>query len=128
MVEIPLRSDLPHFTVVVELDGNNYRLEFRWNTRDQSWYMHQYDADEVLIQGSLKCVIGWPIGVLTCADPRKPPGFLIFEDTSNNKQTDPTWTEGKDLFTYDQITKVPGYGDLGDRVRLYYVELADILA
>ncbi len=53
MVEIPLRSDLPHFTVVAELDGTIYRLEFRWNTREAAYYMHMYDADEVLIQGAL---------------------------------------------------------------------------
>ncbi len=45
MVEIPLRSDLPHFTVVVELDGSIYRLEFNWNTREAAYYMHMYDAE-----------------------------------------------------------------------------------
>lgn len=125
MVEIPLRSDLSHFTVVVELDGSVYRLEFRWNTRERAWYMHMYDADESIIQGSLKCVVVWPIGSLQCTDPRRPLGSLVFVDTSNSER-DPTWTDGRDLYKGDALTRIPGYGELGDRVRLYYWELADL--
>ncbi len=125
MVEIPLRSDLPHFTVVAELDGTIYRLEFRWNTREAAYYMHMYDADEVLIQGSLKCVVGWPIGSLECTDPRRPLGTLVFIDT-NNSDRDPTWTDGKDAYNLDTLTRVPGYGELCDRVRLHYWTLEDL--
>ncbi len=125
MVEIPLRSDLPHFTIVVELDGAIYRLEFRWNTREAAYYMNMYDADEVIIQGSLKCVVGWPIGVLQCTDPRRPAGMLVFVDSANSER-DPVWIDGKDLYNLDTVTRVPGYGELGDRVRLQYWTLADM--
>lgn len=125
MVEIPLRSDLPHFTVVTELDGTLYRLEFRWNTRESAWYMHMYDAGEVLIQGSLKCVVGWPLGSLECTDPRRPLGTLVLIDTANSER-DPTWTDGRDVYNLDTVTRIPGYGDLGDRVRLRYWTLADM--
>lgn len=127
MVEIPLRTDLPHFTVVVELDGLNYRLEFTWNTRESCWYMHMYDADEALIQSSLKCVVGWLVGFLESVDSRRPPGGFLFHDTSRG-DVDPTWTAGKDVFFFDELRRVPGYGELGDRVRLYYVEVADLAA
>ena len=125
MVEIPLRSDLPHFTVVVELDGSIYRLEFIWNTRESAYYMHMYDAEESIIQGSLKCVVGWPIGVLQCTDPRRPAGVLVFVDSANSER-DPVWIDGKDLYRLDTVTRVPGYGELGDRVRLRYWTLADM--
>lgn len=127
MVQIPLSADIPHFTVVVELDGTIYRLEFAWNTRERCYYMHMYDAEESLIQGSLKCVVGWPLGSLQCTDPRRPLGSLVLVDTTNSER-DPEWTDGKDLYNLDTVTKVPGYGELGDRVRLYYWTLEDLQA
>lgn len=109
---IPLRNDLPNFTIDVVLDAVSYNLEFRFNTRDKFWYLTVRDETDDVIAASLKLVIDHPLGA-RITDPRWPPGALLAQDTSGQRR-DPT---------YDAATK---RGDLGDRVILLYFEAAEL--
>jgi hypothetical protein len=114
MLEIPLRSDLPHFDVQAVLDDVTFTLEFRWNTREGFWYMSILTDGGDPIITSIKCVVDWPLGRRT-PDPRRPRGVLSLIDTSGG-QVDPS---------FDPDT---GKGDLGDRVQLLYFEAAELPA
>ena len=99
--KIPLRSDVPWYSLSVELDGRTYGLELRWNDVSNAWFISLADASGAPIISSLKVVVGWPISK-RYADPRLPPGILAAIDTT-----------GRDL--------PPGRSDLGSRVELHYI-------
>jgi hypothetical protein len=98
---ITTRTDLAHYIVGVTLDGSQYRLEFRWNTREESWYMHVRTSLDAEILDSIKVVADWPMA-WNLADPALPPGLFYATDTSG-------------------ASVDPGLEDLGDRVQLYYL-------
>ena len=104
-VEVPCQPGVPNYDMSIVLDGATYVLEFLWNTRESSWYMHVKAQDETPIQCGIKVVPSWPLGARV-ADVRMPPGRFVAVDTSGKQQP-------------------PGLADLGDRVRLVYLELAD---
>ncbi len=105
-VVIPLRSDLPHFDLQVELEGTTYTLELRWNTRAEAWFLMVIDAQgETVIRSGLRVVADHPLRLYE-AD-RQPPGLLVAADTSG---------AGED----------PGLHDLGARVQLFYFTAAEL--
>ena len=60
-VVIPLRTDIPWYTEIVELGGVQYQLEVAWNTRDQRWYISVADADGVNVATGIPVVVDWPL-------------------------------------------------------------------
>lgn len=99
-VKIPLRNDLPWYSLSVELSGKTYGLELRWNEVAAAWFLSLSDASNVAIVSGLRLVIGWPLAK-RYADARLPPGTFVAIDTTG-KGLDPT------------------RNDLGTRVELYY--------
>lgn len=103
---IPIDVGDPFFDVQVTLEDVTYTLQFRWNVREEAWYMHILDAEgTTVLHAGLKLVADWPLATYTTE--RQPPGILVARDTSG---------EGRD----------PGLDDLGDRVQLVYYTLAEI--
>jgi len=102
---IPVRSDLPLFTQVTTLDGQDYILTFSFNQRDVSWYVDIADQDEAVIASALRLVVGWDL-LKRCVDARRPPGVLFANDLSG---------AGLD----------PGPDDLGTRVEVLYFGQAE---
>lgn len=99
--EIPVETDDPHFTQVTSLDGTEFRLEFRFNEREQRFYMDLRDGDGVDILVGVRLTVDWaPLRYLV--DPRRPLGEIFITDSEG---------EGRD----------PRLGDLGDRVKLFYL-------
>jgi hypothetical protein len=110
-VVIPLRVDFPEYDLQVVLDDVTYSLSFRWNGREEAWYMDVRTELEVDIWNGIKIVVGPKLGK-RCVDVRFPPGALVAVDTT-----------GSDVG--------PGLEDLGGRVQLLYyneVELAEAVA
>jgi hypothetical protein len=105
-LQIPLRSDLPHYDMQVVLEGVTYTLEFRWNARDAAWYMNLMTEAGVAIWMSIKIVVDLPLA-FRCKNPLKPPGKFIAFDTTGAKAD-------------------PGEADLGNRVQLLYFEKSEI--
>lgn len=102
LTEIPTRSDLPRYAETVELAGDQYRLEFSWNTRDARWYVSILTAAGDQIVMGLPIVADFPL-LRRFTDTRLPDGELWAWDMSG---------DGLE----------PGQYDLGDRVRLFLVE------
>lgn len=109
---IPLRSDLPFFDFQATLDGATYTLEFRWNTREKSWYLNILTDEGVPIIMSIKFLIDHPLGCRS-VNPLKPPGVFLAEDTSGAR-VDAGFNEET------------GIGDLGDRIILLYFESSEL--
>ena len=80
-IVIPTRTDLPAYTEIVEIQGIEFLLDFKWNTRDQSWVLDIFTPDEEPILSGIKIVIlinllglhsspQLPNGTLTAVDDR----------------------------------------------------------
>ena len=105
-VEIPLRSDLPHFEVQVPLEGRTYTFELRWSVREERWYLDVLTEERDPIYTGIAVVLNFRLGA-RCVDERWFPGALFAVDTSG-AQVD------------------PGLNDLGERVILAYFESSEL--
>lgn len=105
---LPLRTDLPHYSFSLELEGRAFGFEFRWNGRAGRWVFSVYDADGTLLLAGRHLVLGYPL-LARFADPRLPAGELVAVDTTGTGVP-------------------PGLADLGGRVQLLYVPRAELLA
>lgn len=106
ILELTTRVDLPAYSYVSTLDGTDYRLDYQFNDRMAEgagkWTMSISDAQGNLLIGPQPLVADWPL-FNRFKDPRLPLGTLSAFDTSGQ-------------------TKDPGRFDLGDRVRMLYIE------
>jgi hypothetical protein len=104
--EIPLpQTNGREFTINTDMFGVRYQLRFFWNFRDSSWAFDLIAPDAVPIMQGARATINYDT-LAQATDNRKPPGYLMFIDTSNRWQP-------------------PGINDLGQRVRLTYNDLVD---
>lgn len=104
--EIPLdQSDGQDFRFQTELFGVRYFITFRWNPRDLSWAFDMDDANGSPIVEGMRAILSFDL-LAQVKDYRKPPGFLMLIDTSEQ------W-------------KPPGADDLGTRVKLTYNDLLE---
>ncbi len=105
-VIVPTSQTSEFYSQQTTLDGQLYTLQFKWNRREESWYLDILTDLEDPIQYGIKIVCDWPLGRLQ-QDPRMPPGLLMAVDTSG-------------------LQVSPTIDDLGTRVLLVYVEEADL--
>lgn len=49
---------IPYYSIVTRLDGSDYKLEFRYSTRAQRFYLNLYTAEDVLLVAGIKLVTG----------------------------------------------------------------------
>ena len=99
---IPVRADLPAYTFQITLETKLFTLTFRFNERMDRWIMDIADEDEVdLLLGTL-IITEWNL-IERFKDDRLPPGEFFALDESGER-------------------KSPGREDLGNDVKLFYVE------
>lgn len=103
LLAFPIEPSTPNQRMDFALDGTRYVFEFRWNDRDQAWFMSMFDEQESPIMESVKITLGSIIGS-HYVDPRKPPGPIFAADLSN-------------------LNQEAGIDDLGERVQVYYSEV-----
>jgi hypothetical protein len=103
-----MRSDVPHFAFQVDLDGETYGFEFRWNERAAGYFFALYTSDGTPLLSGKRVVLGWPL-LRRYADGRLPAGDLVAYDTTNSD------TE-------------PALGDLGARVVMLYYTADELVA
>ncbi|HEY3817324.1 MAG TPA: hypothetical protein VGL81_09145 [Polyangiaceae bacterium] len=72
---IPCWSE-PSYFEMVTLEGTTYGLQFDYNQRCASWYMHVADSAGVDIYNGVKLVTGFSL-LKKCKDPRAPAGAII---------------------------------------------------
>lgn len=104
--ELPIASDTAFFSSSYDLDGTTYRLTFRWNVREEAWYMDIATFDDTLIAGGLKMVTNQDISRRFRAK-GAPKGaiFILGESIYADK---------------------PGRNDLGKRVKILYLDEAEV--
>lgn len=102
ILEIPTRIDLPAYNEVVTLDGTPYQIDLQWNDRMSKWMILLSDAQGNELVGYVPIVSTWPLFNRFKFD-GLPPGTLFAFDSS-----------GQNID--------PGRFDLGDRVKLCYLE------
>lgn len=106
-LQIALAPGVPRSRQRVTLDGREYVLALRWSQREERWYMDLLDGDDVLLVGSVKLVVGFPLLYRFRAIAGLPPGDLIVVDGRA-----------------DAVD--PGLADLGDVAQLIYMDAAEI--
>lgn len=106
--ELPIDASEKNYSVSTTLEGVTYTFVVRWNGRAGSWFFDLYDVDGNIIMAGIRILTGANLG-RRCTDPRKPPGAIVASDLSG---------AGREA-TRD---------DLGTRVKLYYIPVADLLA
>ena len=83
LIEIPLDSTEPNFTVDVDLSGVTFRLRFLWNTRGEYWKVSLLDTNDNIIVSGQKLVSNFPLFYrnVSLSLPR---GLLFCVDTAGN--------------------------------------------
>lgn len=106
---IPTFDD-PFYTQTTSLDGVQYLLEFRYNQRENSWYLNVSLDDATPLVKGVKIVLGSDL-LGRFVDRRMPTGRLV------------AIANGEDDST-------PGMGELGvdRRVTLVYLDAAEVAA
>lgn len=109
VIELPTRTDVPHYSFEIELDRRLYSFEFHWNDRGGGWHFTISDPNTaaVLLAGR-RVVVDFPL-LSRFRDERLPAGELCAVDTTGEKRG-------------------PGIADLGARVKLLYFDAADLPA
>lgn len=99
-----------NYRQVTALDGRDYELRFRWNTRARAWFCGIWDMDGNMLAAPRKLVLGAIIFKYNrAADDRMPQGIFYLYDVTGS---------GVDA----------GLRDLGTRVFLCYAEEAELEA
>lgn len=101
-------STAPHYTIDVQIEGQTYRLELRWNVRDSSWYMGILAPDDSHLAAPKRIASGRPL-FWRSQSPALPPGLFVPIDSA-----------GGDVD--------PGLQDLGNRVVLLYFDSTELVA
>lgn len=81
---VPTSPGVPFYTQKTRLDGVDYVLGFRYNQREDRWYLSLADSEEIPILSGLKLVTNWPLLQAYHYDPRVPPGELFAMDLSGD--------------------------------------------
>lgn len=104
---MPTRQDLARYSFSIELDGATFQLSFEWNDRDAGWYFSIADTNGVPLLSGRRIVLNYPL-INIYRDARLPAGTFMALDSTG------TGTEA-------------GLSDLGARVKLFYIPVADLV-
>lgn len=111
LLEIPTRTDLPAYEQQVKLDGVNYIIELYFNPRINdgagAWQIVLANQNRTMLIGPVPVIVNWPL-FDRFVDLTPPAGTIFAYDTSGQNSN-------------------PGQFDLGNRVRLLYLEEGTVL-
>lgn len=100
-VIVPVFPSTPLYKERVRLEGRDYIFRFDWNDREQRYYLHLFDQDEVPLLLGVKVIANWGLLTRHHFNPALPPGELIPMDLESGGEP-------------------PTFDDFGTRVRLFY--------
>ena len=103
--QLPLTSAFPSYRFGTSLDGKQFTIDVRWNSRDAAWYMDVLTEDGTPVRHGIKLVLGTLLG-RRVASPDYPDGVLTAVDLARLNR-DATLT------------------DLGDRVAVIFIPYLD---
>ncbi len=108
---LPFAPSIPSQRFGTSLDGTQFIIDARWNSRDAAWFMDIYRDDGTTpIYRGIKIALGVVYGLgRRCVDPEFPRGFMLVVDSTD---------KGQDA-TLD---------DLGVRVNVYFYTPEELAA
>lgn len=106
-LQLPIRTEPPSYIMTLELEGLFYDFSFRFNARDNYWFL-SIDFNSVRVLSGIKVVNS--INLLSQfdymkVDSRLPPGTILVNDLKG-------------------FQRDPGREDFGDEVVMLYLEAA----
>jgi len=101
---IPVRADLPAYTFQIDLEGKLYTFTFRYNERMDRWLMDIADENENPLLSGIVILTDYNL-IERFKDDALPPGEFFALDESGEQ-------------------KYAGREDLGNDIKLFYVEAA----
>lgn len=108
-LEIPVLEDNFRWVQETTLDGVRFLLHFSWNEREGAWYVSLHDVDDNPIATGARIVANWFLFLRKVDTEVVPAGRFFVADTTGS---------GVD----------PGKDELGERVKLIYIEAEDAAA
>ena len=57
--ELPTRQDLANYELEVDMDEVTFRLRFKFNSRDEAWYMTVLSANGEILRAGIKVISEW---------------------------------------------------------------------
>lgn len=106
--ELPTRTDLARYSFDVDLDDVTFTFSFEWNDRDQGWYMSVFTVEGTPLLQGRRVVLNY--GLCTIYKNSGLPAGLIMAVDSSGTDSE------------------PGFGDLGERVKLVYLTADEVAA
>lgn len=107
VLQIPTRSDIDSYSFTIDLDGKTYGFSFHFNGRMQIWLFSISTENGLPLVESVPVLVNTDVlGRYTSED--LPPGHILFVDKS-----------GANLD--------PGLDDLGSRVIMFYIDVAEVI-
>ena len=77
VTKIPTSTTFPFYDMEVDLDGVLFLLSFKFNGRDQAWYMSILDPNGTQLRSGLKVVSDWPLMRLWQEIQIRPAGEMV---------------------------------------------------
>jgi len=108
ITRLPTSTTLPYYEFEIELDGVEFKLEFRFNGRDDSWYLTILDGEDTILRGSIRVVNSWVL-LRLWAEATRPDGEII------------SVNQGK-------VLAPPTLNQLGAEVVLTYLDASEVAA
>lgn len=98
-LRIPVRTDLPAYSMTVQLEGAPYDLRFRYNARDAHWFMDVLQAEQLVLAGVKVVHDADLLGQFDHmkADERLPPGAFEVRDVTGADRDPDRTTFGSDV-------------------------------
>lgn len=75
--KIPTSTSLSYYEMEVVLDGVSYKLEFKYNTRDEAWYLNILDPSDTILRSGIKVVNDWGLLIRWQDVDTRPQGEMI---------------------------------------------------
>jgi hypothetical protein len=91
LLTVPTSTE-PFYDQISELDGINYLLGFRYNQREDRWYLSISEESGTPIITGIKLVCNWPL-TGGFHDARLPPGVLTVLSAIDANQAPPGFDE-----------------------------------
>lgn len=107
MLRLPAYPGRSHYSYRVTLEGAAFRFRWQWNRRTSGWYVSLYDAADNPLATGVRVVCNYPLFSELKGEERLPAGLIVAV---------PLTLDDSD----------PGFDDLGGRVRVLYMEAADM--
>lgn len=112
MIIIPVHNDSrARWFSDLALDGQLYRLQFNWSTREDAWYLSIYQTDGTLILSGIKLVPQYRLLQQYHAIVGLPPGDIFVADIQD-----------------DIVNAVITYDNLGARFKVIYLTADEVAA